>query len=262
MRQRADNGGEGSSVSLITAADPGRLGFLGELDASVCELKRLVAGTGCRIEWVVVLDGPGDGGLPEQLAGVDHVSELGVMQGVAAARNYALTICSGKWIFAIDADDVLAPAGMARVATQHLQDEIGWIATNRRWHHDASRTIRWISEARTWKKGELEEAWTSPFPFHPNNMFVRREVVLEVGGWPALGVLEDLSYCLHVSAVATGVADPTTTVFYRSWSDQTTQLPRYPIAKVQSVEVIESMINDRRRRAGLLPITAPVVTHH
>jgi hypothetical protein len=248
-------------LTVLTAADPSRLAHFGQLTASVNETRLALKGLQSEIEWIVALDGTNANSTVNLSNAI--VIELGVHQGVAAARNHALVRSSGHWIMPVDADDTLAPRGVMEAVRSLVEDDsIAWLATNRVLLSDHSPTKRWISEARKWAPRELEENWTSPFPFHPNNMIVNRDLAMQAGGWPGLGVLEDLAFCLAVGGLAPGLAVPITTVCYRKWEHQVTAASTYKVAKEGSVRVIEAMVNARRASDGLDPIVAPQVTHY
>ncbi|MFF3432116.1 glycosyltransferase family 2 protein [Streptomyces sp. NPDC002602] len=244
-------------ISLITAAHPQRLDHLPDTSRSIEEVRRRLNRTGTAVEWIVVVDGPGaDQGLVSQVK-ADRVHQLPIAQGVSAARNHGLAMSRGEWVFPVDADDMLDANGFESLATQAFDKDIVWVATNRLWLDDRSHTPRWINDIRRWRQFELEEEWTSPFPFHPNNMMVRRNAALAHFGWPGLGVNEDVGYCLLASAVGAGLSLPISTLLYRRWEGQTIRTKGYHEAKVHAFQTMEAVINARRLQAGLPPIKAP-----
>lgn len=249
-------------VSFLTAAHPRRTDFLHETAESVAALRSRLLPHGIGIEWCLVVDGPGADGATVDKAGPDRVLSLPIVQGVSAARNHALAASTGEWVFPLDADDVLDVDGFEEVVATPYPDGTAWVATNRRWLDDLSRTPRWIDQPRRWRRYQLEEEWVSPFPFHPNNIMVRRSVALATFGWPGLGVNEDVGFCLNVAAAGPGLTLPAVTVLYRRWPGQTIVRTGYHDAKVHAFATIEAAVNARRGRVGLPPISAPRPSPH
>ncbi|MGI5401462.1 glycosyltransferase family 2 protein [Streptomyces sp. CA-135486] len=252
-----ENGSAPPKVSLITAAHPQRLDHLPETSRSIEEVRRRLTRAGVAVEWIVVIDGPGadEGCVSHMLA--DRVHRLPIAQGVSSARNHGLAMSRGVWVFPVDADDMLDADGFESLVTRTFDEDIMWVATNRCWLDDLSPTPRWISAVRRWRQYELEEEWTSPFPFHPNNIMVRRITALSHFGWPGLGVNEDVGYCLLASAAGAGLSLPITTLLYRRWEGQTIRREGYHEAKVDSFLTMEAVINARRSQVGIPPIKAP-----
>ncbi len=244
-------------VSFITAVHPHRTDHLLDTAASIHSVRRLLLANGVEADWVLAVDGPSADPATVSQARADHVLQLSARHGVSAARNIALAASTGDWVFPLDADDVLDIAGFASLFDAEIPHDIAWVASNRRWLDDSSRTPRWIVEDRTWRRHELEEQWTSPFPFHPNNVLVRRSVALAVFGWPALEANEDLAFCLNVSACGQGAGVRHVTVLYRRWPGQTIRGEGYRDAKVRSFSAIEAAVNARRSLNGMAAIRAP-----
>ncbi|MFI1536189.1 glycosyltransferase family 2 protein [Streptomyces anandii] len=257
MTQKSGDDPAAPRISIVTAAHPKRLDYLPDTSRSIEQVRQRLNRAATAMEWIVVVDGPGaDEGLVAQVK-ADRIHRLPIAQGVSAARNHALAMSQGEWVFPVDADDMLDADGFTSLATRTFDDDIVWVASNRCWLDDRSPTPRWINGTRRWRRYELEEEWTSPFPFHPNNMMVRRTTALSFFGWPGLGVNEDVGYCLLASAAGAGLSLPTVTLLYRRWEGQTIRTEGYHEAKMQSFLTMEAVINARRRQAGLQPIKAP-----
>lgn len=221
--------------------------------ASVHATRRHLDPAGIELEWIVCLDGPATA--PDN---ADHVVSWRVGRGVAAARNAALAAATGDWITPLDADDLLDPAGL--LAATHTAataaGSVGWLGGNRLLT-DGTRTPHWRDHPTDYRAGELAAHWTSPFPFHPNSVLIRRHTLLRSGGWPALGVNEDLAAVLLVSEAADGRTEPHVLTHYRVWDGQEVATPTYPHDKQTAFTAIEAILNARRAAAGRPPVHAP-----
>jgi len=252
------------SVLTPVAADRGQ--WLAQAGLSVRRSRDLLAGIGVEVEWVVCQDGAsgdgcGSGPVAEVLAGTprpDRVVGWHVRRGVAAARNAALAAATGDWVVPLDADDELDRDGVlaAVSAVRAWPRELAWLGCNRVLV-DGSRTPHWRNEPRGFAAGELAEQWTSPFWFHPNSVLLRRDALLRAGGWPALGVNEDLAAVLLVSEQYGGRAEPLVLTRYRVWDGQEVAAGSYPEDKATAFTVVEALLNARRRTAGRLPVHRP-----
>ncbi len=244
-------------ISALTPVGPGRDRWMGETAASVLACRAAVGGTAVDVEWVVCLDGAP---LPDHLpVEPDRLVTLAATRGLPSARNAALAAATGDWVVPLDSDDLLDPDGFAAVARalQQADAGTGWVGCNRLLVA-GDRTPYWVEAERAYPVGSLAEAWTSPFPFHPNSAVVRRDLVLSIGGWPAT-VNEDIGALLLLNEEAAGTTHPAVLTRYRVWEGQITAAPAYHPDKVTAFATMEAMVNARRRRAGRPPVTCPDV---
>jgi hypothetical protein len=242
-----------TTISLLTPLDPARSGWLEDLAADVEALRLRLTG---EVEWVVCLDGPGAVDLP---AAVSVTVRLPIHGGIATARTAALTAASGDWVIPVDGDDRLDLDGTASLAaelTSAATADLGWLAASRVLM-DGTPTPHTLGVRRRWEVGELAEAWTAPFPFHPNTLAVRRPLAVGAGGWPALPVNEDLAFILAVSEDSPGLSVEHVLTRYRSWEGQTVSSPAYAEAKRVAFDTISALHNARRARASRAPIAPP-----
>jgi hypothetical protein len=245
-------------VSALTPVGRGRDGWLGEAAGSVLACRAAVRRSGVDLEWVVCLDGCAPrGDLPVQ---PDRVVTLAAARGVSGARTAALAVATGTWVVPLDADDLLDPEGFAVLvaALRRVDPATGWVGCNRLLVDGGATPYR-VDGERHYPPGGLAEAWTSPFPFHPNSAAVRRELMLAVGGWPAM-INEDVAAMLLLGEESAGALHPAVLTRYRVWDGQITAGPDYHPDKVVAFATIEAMVNARRRRAGRAPVTRPDVT--
>lgn len=231
-----------TTLSVLTPVAPHRADFLQEAAASVEAVRTTLREAGWTVEWVVVIDGPVFEDAPPDAASL--VLRLQGQRGVSAAWNTALAACSGSWVTPLDAGDELLSNGLHDVLTS-LDPGDGWVATNRV-TSDGRRTPHWNDLPRHWQRGELAEAWSAPFPFHPNSLVVRTSVARRAGGWPAVPANEDLGFALAISEIAPGRTIPATTLRYRIWPGQEVAGESYLADKGTSFGVIAEFLNEQR----------------
>ncbi|HVQ91593.1 MAG TPA: glycosyltransferase [Mycobacteriales bacterium] len=247
-------------LSVITPVAAGRDRWLPDAAASVDATRALLADAGIDLEWILCHDGaPGGATRPPGEARADKVVGWHTRRGVSAARNAALAVATGDWVTPLDADDQLNPAGVLAAATTVLQapGSMGWLGGNRLLLADGSRTPHWHDQPADYPAGRLAEAWTSPFPFHPNSVLFRRTALLRAGGWPALGVNEDLAAVLLVSEATDGRAEVHVLTHYRVWDGQEVATSTYTADKQTAFTAIEAILNAHRAAAGRRPVTRP-----
>jgi len=249
---------------VLTPVAVDRAGWLVAAAVSVQRARELLVGSGVEVEWVVCRDGLSSaGGGPARtqfdVMPPDRLVGWRTRRGIAAARNAALAVANGDWVVPLDADDELDPDGMlaAAAAVRGRPSELGWLGCNRLLI-DGSRTPHWQDEPRGFAVGQLAESWGSPFWFHPNSVLVRRDMLLRAGGWPALGVNEDLAAILLVSEACNGRADPLVLTRYRVWDGQEVAADSYEDDKATAFTVIEALVNARRKAAGRASVRHPV----
>ncbi len=245
-------------ISVLTPVGPGRDGWLADTAGSVRACRAVAGACGVDLEWVVCLDGaPVPAGLPLE---PDRLVRLATGRGVSTARNAALAAATGDWVLPLDADDLLDDSGFDEVVrqVQRVHQGTGWLGFNRLLV-DGGRTPYWIGAERSYAVGALAQSWTSPFPFHPNSAVLRRELILSIGGWPAM-LNEDIAALLLVGEEAAGAVHPAVLTRYRVWDGQLTAATAYHPDKVTAFATMEAMVNARRRRAGRLPVVPPDVS--
>lgn len=217
------------TISVITPVYNGGEKYLPDTYESLCKQE---LPDGWDWEWVVQEDGQTT--TPFQLIPTTDArisTGTGRAGRAAMARTLALGRASGQLLATLDADDLLTEGALARaitVLTQH--PEIGWTAhAALDLHPDGSLT------------GVDTDPPAGPIPplavFHSyearalsilgTTVTARTDLVLAVGGWPALPSSEDVGLLLALEAVSTGWFIPDVGVYYRQHSDQSTAHPAF-----------------------------------
>lgn len=242
------------SLTVVTPVWPPHAGWLGDVAASVAEARdAAAAAVGWQLWWVVAVDGPGDVEVPA-VAGAEVV-RCARRGGAAAARNRALLAAADGWVVNVDADDELDAVGVAAVAGAVAREErrggqLGW-AAGALVDREAGRRYppRRPSAFRRWRTGELVSGWTVPMPFHPGVAWMRRELLLAVGGWPGLAGVQDKLPLFGVSELADGVVVDVATHWYRRWGGQMTAQDDHRHDREHQLAFTAQVLTARRRLA-------------
>lgn len=175
------------------------------------------------------------------------------------ARNLALACTGGSgWVFRLDGDDVLDVDGWVALVSDPRFGQFLWHPTNLV-DMEGVATPHWFRSSRVWGVRQVEEEWSSPMPFHPNNIVVDASLALRSGGWPALEVAEDLLWCFTIGGLEEGLSLPHVTLRYRRWGMQTVASEGYLRSKSSAFRFAEGVVNARRAACGLEPVRAPAV---
>ncbi len=244
-------------ISVITPVHPPSLPFLAEAYASLTPQE---LPSGWTWEWVVQEDGETgllDGVLPRD----ERVRPgSGRKGGPGMARMLALSRASGELIKALDADDVLAPGALARDIEALGNPAIGWTTCS---VHDLlpdGTTIGFDSDPaegpiergailRYWQKNGYLSSVVA------GTLCIRRELLLELGGWMALPASEDTGLILAANASSDGYFLATCGMFYRKWDGQVTKSAAHNddaerLARMQLIEERAETILARRVKAA------------
>lgn len=235
-------------VSIITACLPTASDFLSLTAESIERARELVD-----LEWILVLDGPGNEKPPSN---ADHLLVMPRQRGVSVARNFGLAKASAPLLTNLDGDDEIDPAGLAAgVAALEHNDPLGWVALNRLLT-SGEMTVHWHG-SKHWEIGEVAETWSAPMAFHSNTLIMRTAEVKTVGGWPALPACQDLALCLLISERMPGASLEDVLIRYRSWEGQNTASETFRAEQHLAYDYIEDVISLVRAEAGRGPVAAP-----
>ncbi|CAM5739515.1 hypothetical protein [Streptomyces afghaniensis 772] [Streptomyces afghaniensis] len=148
--------------------------------------------------------------------------------GPGVARTIALAHAEGAYVKVLDADDQLTPGTLARdLAALEADSGLGWAT---------SRVLDLMPDGSTVgfpgdpdqgpiERGVVFEHWKANgflAPVHPASLFVRRELLLALGGWMALPASEDTGLLLALNAVSRGWFSGEVGLLYRKWEGQVT----------------------------------------
>ncbi|WFB08611.1 glycosyltransferase family 2 protein [Streptomyces sp. LX-29] len=179
-------------------------------------------------QWVIQEDGETDAVRPY----VPDDARISFGQGrpgrAGVARTMALSRAEGRYVKVLDADDMLTPGSLARdLAALEHDPELGWAT---------SRVLDLLPDGSTVgfdqdpPEGPIDmgavlahwKAHNYRAQVHPATLFVRRDLLLALGGWMALPASEDTGLLLALSAVSRGWFSAETGLLYRKWPGQVT----------------------------------------
>lgn len=242
-----------TSVSFVTPVLPGRAEHLPDTGSSVEAARLILAACGHDSEWIVAVDGPGK---LDSVAGATIVTSP-LQVGAACARNLALASAGGEWLVPVDADDLVEGDGVLACLRAAGLGSLKWVGASRT-RIDGTATPHTVALPRRFVSGALALHWSSPFPFHPNSVVVRRDILLACGGWPELATNEDLGMILTVSEEGPGARLNDILTRYRVWEGQIVAGPGYETAKATAFQVISASLNKRRQTHGRPAVATPL----
>lgn len=153
-----------------------------DADAASALLATLRPGPGME---VIVVDGAADARLAGIVAAHPPARLLRTAPGRGRQMNAGAAAAAGTWLLFLHADSIL-PAGWFEAIAQ-LDDDVagGWF---RFALDDAAWQARVIERLTAWRVKSLR------LPYGDQGIFVRREVFVELGGFPDFPLMEDVSF--------------------------------------------------------------------
>ncbi|MFM9368922.1 glycosyltransferase family 2 protein [Streptomyces sp. Da 82-17] len=212
-------------IIIVTAVHAPSARFLSDAYKSLCaqELPE-----GWEWHWLIQEDGKTDEVGPHVPDDERITFRQGRPGGPGVARMMALANADGEYVKVLDADDQLPPGSLARdLAALEADPSLGWAT---------SRVLDLMPDGTTVgfpgdpEPGPIErkaviDYWASHdyrAQVHPATLFVRRDLLLAVGGWMALPASEDTGLLLALNSVARGWFSPEVGLWYRKWEGQVT----------------------------------------
>ncbi|OXM51200.1 glycosyltransferase [Amycolatopsis alba] len=211
-------------LSVLTPVHPPSLPYLTEAYGSLVAQE---LPPGWTWEWVVQEDG--ETGLLDGVLPADErvLPGSGRRGGPGVARMLALSRASGDLIKALDADDLLAPGALARDIAALEDPAIGW-TTCRVLDLFPDGTTAGVDsdpEEGPIERGAILRYWQRNgyvSSVVAGTLCIRRELLLDLGGWMALPASEDTGLVLAANASSDGYFLATCGMFYRKWDGQVT----------------------------------------
>ena len=212
-------------IIVVTAVHAPSAKFLPDAYKSLCD-QELPAGWDWH--WLIQEDGKTDEVAPFVPADERVSFRQGRAGGPGVARTMALAHADGEYVKVLDADDQLPPGALARdLAALEADRSIGWAT---------SRVLDLLPDGSTAgfpgdpEHGPVErqvvvDYWASHdyrAPVHPATLFVRRDLLIALGGWMALPASEDTGLLLALNSVARGWFSSEVGLLYRKWEGQAT----------------------------------------
>ncbi|MGA5559821.1 glycosyltransferase family 2 protein [Streptomyces platensis] len=212
-------------IIIVTAVHPPSAHFLPDAYQSLCQQE---LPDGWEWHWVIQEDGTSDAVAPHVPDDVRVTFRQGRAGGPGVARTIALAHAEGEYLKVLDADDQLAPGALARdLAALEGDRSLGWAT---------SRVLDLLPDGSTAgfpgdpgpgpiARGAVLDYWKANgfrAQVHPATLFMRRDLVLALGGWMALPASEDTGLLLALNATSRGWFSSEVGLHYRKWPGQAT----------------------------------------
>ncbi|MEW1866556.1 glycosyltransferase family 2 protein [Streptomyces sp. NPDC088194] len=212
-------------IDVITAVHAPSAPYLADAYKSLCA-QELPAGW--EWHWVIQEDGRSDAVRPHVPDDPRVTFHQGRPGGPGVARTIALAYASGPYVKVLDADDQLTPGALARdLALLEADPNLGWAT---------SRVLDLLPDGSTAgfdgdpadgpiARGAVVDYWKANgfrAQVHPATLFVRRDLLLALGGWMALPASEDTGLLLALNTVSRGYFTREHGLLYRKWEGQAT----------------------------------------
>lgn len=212
-------------VIIITAVHPPSAHFLSDAYKSLCQQE---LPEGWDWHWVIQEDGKSDEVAPHVPDDARVTFRQGRPGGPGTARTLALAHADGEYVRILDADDQLPPGALARdLAALEADRTVGWAT---------SRVLDLLPDGTTVgfdgdpdngpvERGAVLDYWSTHdyrAQVHPATLFVRRELLLALGGWMALPASEDTGLLLALNSTSRGWFSSEVGLLYRKWPGQAT----------------------------------------
>jgi hypothetical protein len=217
----------GRTIDVITAVHAPSAPYLADAYTSLrAQDQDLPAGWDWH--WIIQQDGQGDAVTPHVPDDPRITFHQGRPGGPGVTRTMALAYASGSYVKVLDADDQLTPGTLARdLALLEADPTLGWTT---------SRALDLLPDGSTVgfdqdpddgpiAPGAVVDHWKANdfrAQVHPATLFIRRDLLLALGGWMALPASEDTGLLLALNTVSPGHFTRTPGLLYRKWPGQAT----------------------------------------
>ncbi|MGW0825425.1 glycosyltransferase family 2 protein [Streptomyces sp. NPDC002845] len=215
-------------VIIVTAVHAPSAPFLPDAHKSLCEQE---LPDGWEWHWVVQEDGRTDAVapyVPDDTRVTFRQGRPDRPGGPGVARTLALAHADGEYVKVLDADDRLAPGALARdLAALEGNTAIGWATSRALDLMPDGSTVGFPGDPENGpiERGAVLDFWKANgfrTQVHPATLFVRRDLLLALGGWMALPASEDTGLLLALNSVSRGWFSREVGLLYRKWDGQVT----------------------------------------
>jgi glycosyltransferase involved in cell wall biosynthesis len=212
-------------ITVVTAVHPPSAPYLPEAYKS---LRDQELPDGWDWQWLIQEDGKSDEVAPYVPDDERVTFRQGRSGGPGVARTIALAHAEGAYVKVLDADDRFTAGVLARdLAVLEDHPEIGWATSRVLDLMPDGSTIGFPgdpNEGAIPREAVLEYWKANDFraQVHPATLFVRRDLLLALGGWMALPASEDTGLLLALNMVSRGWFSAEVGLLYRKWSGQVT----------------------------------------
>jgi glycosyltransferase involved in cell wall biosynthesis len=212
-------------IDVITAVHAPAAPYLADAWKSLCEQELPL---GWEWHWIVQEDGFGDAVSPH-IPDDPRVSfAQGRPGGPGVARMMGLARAAGTYVKVLDADDQLTPGALARdLALLEGDATLGWTTSRVLDLLPDGSTVGFDADPEDGPiaPGAVIHHWKAHnfrAQVHPATLFVRRSLLLALGGWMALPASEDTGLLLALNTVSPGYFTREPGLLYRKWPGQAT----------------------------------------
>ncbi|WP_327368691.1 glycosyltransferase family 2 protein [Streptomyces sp. NBC_01217] len=240
-------------IIIVTAVHPPSAPFLADAYKSLCNQG---LPDGWEWHWLIQEDGRTDEVAPHVPDDERITFRQGRPGGPGVARTMALARADGEYIKILDADDQLPAGALARdLAALEGDSSIGWATSRVLDLLPDGTTVGFDGdpEAGAIERGAVLEFWKANgfrAQVHPATLFVRRGLLLALGGWMALPASEDTGLLLALNATSRGWFSPEVGLLYRKWPGQATSQAAHTDAGERDARM--AIIEARARELGYL----------
>lgn len=212
-------------IVVVSAVHAPSARFLGEAYRSLCaqELPE-----GWEWHWVIQEDGRTDDVRPHVPDDARVTFRQGRPGGPGVARTIAMADADGAYVKVLDADDQLTAGALARdLAALEADPSLGWATSRALDLLPDGSTVGFPGDPAEGpvERGTVIDFWRANdfrAPVHPATLFVRRDLLLALGGWMALPASEDTGLLLALNSVSRGWFSREVGLLYRKWGGQVT----------------------------------------
>ncbi|MGW4437956.1 glycosyltransferase [Streptomyces sp. NPDC004596] len=217
-------------ISVVTPVYDGGDEYLCEAYESLRDERDRLP-NGWAVQWLVQEDGT-TGRPLNTLPSQSWISPgQGSKGGAGATRTMALSRATGELVRTLDADDVIAPGGLARdIAAMEEHPEMGWcVSAGLDLLPDGSKVAGPYDppEGPLAYETLLRAFDEDRFPVMGQHLTARTSLLLAVGAWPTLPAWETVAVVLLCAAVSDGWMIETPGGHYRKHPAQTTAQAGY-----------------------------------